>query len=411
MSGFVDVCGGCGERPKECRCLAGILTRIETFVRRFVVFGSVHQSAAVALWVVHVYAIGAAYATPYLRVKSVVEESGKSTLLEVLKMLLGDRAINTVSVTPSVVFRIRDKVGPVALLLDEADQTMRNRQDDGARDLLAIVNAGYVRSAVVLRNVGQSHEPKAFPAFGPAVISGIATLAPTTESRCIPIILDRKPPGQGERFLPFLPEIAEDATAIAAELEAWSTDDVVAGLRVARPTYPEGLRDRQIQGWWNLFAIADLAGEGWPSRARTAALALHVAAADDLDALSVGVLLLRHIREAFEEAGVDRLSTTDLLQLLVANEDGPWGRWWGTEVERSRSTDGEADAVPRKAASELAKHLRGFHVPPTKIRVGVFTPRGYLREDFVQVWSRYLPGDRSGDGTEGTHGTPLASDI
>ena len=243
-------------------------------------------------------------------------------------MLLGDRAINTVSVTPSVVFRIRDKVGPVALLLDEADQTMRNRQDNGARDLLAIVNAGYVRSAVVLRNVGQSHEPKAFPAFGPAVISGIATLAPTTESRCIPIILDRKPPGQGEHFLPFLPEIAEDATAIAAELEAWSTDDVVAGLRVARPTYPEGLRDRQIQGWWNLFAIADLAGEGWPSRARTAALALHVAAADDLDALSVGVLLLRHIREAFEEAGVDRLSTTDLLQLLVANEDGPWGRWW-----------------------------------------------------------------------------------
>ena len=43
--------------------MAGILTRIETFVRRFVVFGSVHQSAAVALWVVHVYAIGAAYAT------------------------------------------------------------------------------------------------------------------------------------------------------------------------------------------------------------------------------------------------------------------------------------------------------------------------------------------------------------
>jgi hypothetical protein len=73
--------------------LSSLLERIATFVRRFVVFRSDHQVVAVALWVAHVYAIEAAVRTGYLRIRSAVEESGKTTLLESLEFF--SRRLNT----------------------------------------------------------------------------------------------------------------------------------------------------------------------------------------------------------------------------------------------------------------------------------------------------------------------------
>jgi hypothetical protein len=377
--------------------LAELLDRIEAFVRRFVMFRSHHQGAAVALWVAHCYAIVAALAAAYLRITSAVEESGKTTLLEVLELLLGERGINAVSISPAAVFRTRDKVGPVALLLDEIDNTLRNRQDDGARDLLALVNAGYRRSATVIRTVGRDHEPRRFRAFGPAAIAGLGQLHPTTESRCIPIVLDRKMRCQGERWIPFLLE--EEGRAIREELTAWATDETLERLRQAEPAVPTEMRDRHVEVWWGMFAIADEARHGWDGRARSAALALH----DETTAtLSNAVVLLEHIRAAFREAGADRLPTAELLRHLVTNEEGPWGRWWGAEVEHGGS--------PRAAAADLARHLRPFEIKPKVIRLDGATARGYLVDDFEGAFDRYLIPSK-GDVTDETHVTPLASPV
>lgn len=381
--------------PVQVGSLAGLLDDVARFVSRFVIFASRYQVVAVVLWVAHVYAIDAAASAAYLRIKSAAEESGKTTLLEVLELLLGDRCANAVSISPAAVFRFRDKVGPIALLLDEVDNTVRNRKDDGARDLLALVNAGYRRSATAIRTTGQNHEPRRFNAFGPAAIAGIGQLHPTTESRCIPIILDRKPRGQGERWLPHL--VQEEGLALGERLGAWATDDVIAQLRVTSPSIVEELRDRHVETWWLLWAIADVAGGKWPNLARETAKALHLDD-DNVDALTTGVLLLAHIRAAFEDD--ERLSTNELLGRLVDNEEGPWGKWWGQEV-------GHAE-TPRAAATDLARHLRPFGVKPRKIRVGDSSVRGYLREEFEDSWSRYLPG---GDGTDGTHGTALARHV
>jgi len=185
--------------PRET--LAGLLDDIRSHLNRFIGFGSDHASIAVALWVAHCYVVAAAAIAAYLRIRSAAEESGKSTLLEVLHQLLRTLGINAVSVSPSVVYRLREKVGPVALLLDESDNGLAKRQDDSARDLLAIVNAGYRRSATVYRTEGRSFEPRAYKCFGPAAIAGIGYLEPTTESRCIPIMLPRKQRGSLERFL------------------------------------------------------------------------------------------------------------------------------------------------------------------------------------------------------------------
>jgi hypothetical protein len=143
--------------PRET--LAGLLDDIRSHLNRFIGFGSDHASIAVALWVAHCYVVAAAAIAAYLRIRSAAEESGKSTLLEVLHQLLRTLGINAVSVSPSVVYRLREKVGPVALLLDESDNGLAKRQDDSARDLLAIVNAGYRRSATVYRTEGAASSP------------------------------------------------------------------------------------------------------------------------------------------------------------------------------------------------------------------------------------------------------------
>jgi hypothetical protein len=385
--------------------LADLLTEAKDFIRRFVIFADEHQEVAVTLWVAHCYAIKAAFAAAYLRVKSAAEESGKTTLLEVLKLLLGDHAVNGFSLSPSSVFRLRDKVGAVALLFDEVDNALRNRQDEGARDLLALVNAGYRRSsASVWRTVGNSFEPKEFKVFGPAAISGIGQLHSTTESRCIPIELKRKIRKQGDRWIPFLVE--DEGQALGEGFRAWANDETVAALRSATPDIPEGLRDRHVEVWWGMWAIADMAGGEWPDAARKAALALH-GGADAEAAMSAGVLLLNHIRAAFEEARSDRLSTVQLLRRLVEIEEGPWGKWWGAEV--ARSTDSEP---PTAAAVDLAKHLRPFGIKPKVIKMpDGSTPRGYLREGFEEGWSRYLPPLGVGGATPATPATPLASTV
>jgi uncharacterized protein DUF3631 len=206
--------------------------------------------------------------------------------------------------------------------------------------------------------------------------------------------------GAGERWISFLH--AEETEALARRLEAWADADITERLRTAHPLLPEGMRDRHVEVWWGLFAIADEAGGTWPARARRAAQVLHLD--PDGATMSSSVLLLDHVRRAFEEA--DRFTTAQLLQRLVENEEGPWGRWWGAEVERTR--DGGA---PRSAAADLARNLRPFKVKPKVIKMpDGSTQRGYMRADFDEAWSLYLP-PSMGDVTNVTNVTPLASRV
>jgi hypothetical protein len=386
--------------------LGELLDDVQAFLRRFVMFSTEAQATALTLWTAHVFAIDAAPSAAYVRITSAVEESGKTTTLEVLESLLGDRCLNLVSATPAFVFRQRDKAGPVALLLDEIDNTLKDRRDDGARDLLALVNAGYRRSAKVGRTVGRDHEGRYFKAFGPAAIAGLGSLHPTTESRCIPIALERKRRGSGERWLPFLVE--PEASAIASGLAAWASEATIAALRDARPEIPPELRDRHAEAWWSLLAVADSAGGLWPDAARAAAVTLH-ADRDAEDTMGLSVLLLSHIRRILEEQGGDRASSAQLIRWLVELAEGPWARWWASAVDRVGR--GEEHALD-KAAASLASLLKPFRrvdnrpLKPRTVRLADgTTAKGYMAEDFADAFPRYL------GVTPVTGVTPLASTV
>jgi hypothetical protein len=68
--------------------LATVLTEVESFVRRFVVFSNDYQLVAITLWVAHTHIFDQFECTAYLHITSPHPESGKSRLLEVVEPLV-----------------------------------------------------------------------------------------------------------------------------------------------------------------------------------------------------------------------------------------------------------------------------------------------------------------------------------
>ena len=80
---------------------------------------------------------------------------------------------------------------------------------------------------------------------------------------------------------------------------------------------------------------------------------------------------------AWDEAGTNRLSSSDLTGALVAMKDRPWADW-----SRGRALN----------ETGLARLLKGFGLAPKKLRIGDQTVRGYDRGPFEDVFRRYLGG-------------------
>jgi hypothetical protein len=395
--------------PEPVEDLPRLLEEIEGFVRRYVYLSDGRQAVPLVLFVPVCYALiedpRAVPAAPYISITSPAPECGKSRLLEVFAKLLGDeRALFVAgSMTPATLYRSREEK-PVALLVDEVGRLF-GRRDDAAKELAAILDSGYRRGATVPRAVpvGKGFVVRRWPVFGPAVLAGLGEMADTTRSRCIPIVLQRRP--REAHVDPFFEDEAEPvAEAIRSRLEA-AAPVLAAALRRHRPDIRplEGLRDRTIETWRGLLAVAELAGGGWPERAAGAALALHGnGAGAEPDR---GTVLLAALRQIFHEAATDRLPTALVLERLVEREGEPWPAWWGQEVEAAR----ERGRPARRAAAELARALKGFGVRPVVIKLpDGTTPRGYRRADLEPAWRTYLP---PGDATDATNATGLASGV
>lgn len=154
-------------------------------------------------------------------------------------------------------------------------------------------------------------------------------------------------------------------------LGSWS-DAVRDRLQDARPHLPTELDDRAAEGWEALFAIADLAGGDWSSRARQAALELSAGVAEEEE--SRGVQLLRDIKAAFGDREV--MSTAAILEALNGMEEAPWGAWHQGEGLRPR---------------DLGRLLRPYEIKSQTIRLSDSdTPKGYKRDAFEDSWRRYL---------------------
>jgi len=350
---------------------------VETISKHIVL--PTEAASAAALWVLHAWAQSPAYPfiSPILLIRSPTKRCGKTTLLKVLRALLPPPLIAT-SASSAVIFRAIEEYQPT-LMLDEIDTWLKRNEE-----LRGILNGGHTRAtARVLRVVGDDHEIHSFSTFCPKVFAGIGRTADTLEDRAINIKLKRK--GREDRITPLREDtFEEDVATLRRKCRRWSCDNL-PGLRQVDPLPPPELNDRAADNWRPLLSIADTVGGDWPKRARKAALALD-AGTDDT---AVGTQLLRDIRVLFAET--DRIESARLADALGDIEESRWAEF--------------RDRRPL-TAPQLAKLLKPFEIAPRNIAVGDRRPKGYLRSQFEEAWTRYLDLEGAGSGSS----APVAAD-
>jgi hypothetical protein len=207
--------------------------------------------------------------------------------------------------------------------------------------------------------------------FCPKVIAGIGKLPETIADRAISIRLKRKAPG--EKVARFRTKLASgDANSLKAQLRSWVSANL-EDLKDAHPELPECLSDRQQDGAEPLLAIADAAGDDWPSQGRAALAELCSSnnAADE----SLGVSLLSDIRDIFSETDAEELSSRELVGALSKLDGRPWP-----------ALDYSGPITP----NVLARILAPFDIFPRNLRIGSSVVKGYRRACFSDGWNRYL---------------------
>ncbi|RCO10298.1 DUF3631 domain-containing protein, partial [Bacilli bacterium] len=108
--------------------------------------------------------------------------------------------------------------------------------------------------------------------------------------------------------------------------------------------------DRAADLWEPLVTVADIAGGAWPERARDAARHHTYLEGDDEDE-SIGIEMLRDIREVIALHRGDRIGSPNLSILLKGTEESRWA---------------EEDLKPRR----LAITLREFGIRPSRLPGG-----------------------------------------
>jgi hypothetical protein len=344
---------------------AELLDEMVAVFERYVVLPP-GAAVAIAAWTLFTHALEAFTVAPMLALTSPEKRCGKTTTLDVVGALV-PRKLPAANISPAALYRTVETVTPT-LLVDEADAFL-NRNED----LRGILNAGHTRStAVVIRTVGDDHEPRQFSTWCPKLIASIGKLAATIEDRSIVVAMRRR--ASGEKVVRLRRDrIDRELEVVRSKAARWATDHLEE-LREADPAVPDELHDRAQDNWRPLFAIADIVSGEWPVRMRNAALALHGRAAADDD--SIGVQLLADIQTLFQGSNDDVIASEVIVKKLLEIADRPW-----------------ADFAKGHGLNQygLARLLRKFEVRSRSVRTDGKTPKGYRRADLEDAFARYLP--------------------
>jgi len=294
-------------RPRSAVAATGrlpgdqVLDYLRTYMGRFVHWPSAEALDAVVLWTAHAAARDAQgvliwRATPRLLLTSTENGSGKSTVLDMITLLLGSRFGRLSKVTPRALGQILGRYHEVAAI-DEVQSTFGAGR--AAESLRQAINAGYSRRANALAMNGSRAD--AVSVFGPVCMAGLDSLITDTNgrlqdtlARSLIVRLYRAP-----RRMPELDEVAEEVgERLAAGLAAWCaqagremamTARQMAADAAAEPDEadPADIGDggRYAQISRPLRAVARVAGGRWPEAAEAAIAELARAAqgADQAD--------------------------------------------------------------------------------------------------------------------------------
>ena len=343
---------------------AALLTTIATTIRRFIICEP-QTAQAVALWVAMTWFIDVVQVAPLAVITAPEKRCGKTMLLFLIGRLV-PRPLMSSSISPSALFRSIDAWQPT-LLIDEVDACLKDNEE-----LRGLINCGHTRdSAFTVRCVGDDHTPKKFNVWGAKALSGIGHVADTLMDRSIILELRRKLPHESvDRIRHAESGLFNDLCAKLARF----ADDNSERVRLARPDLPPSLNDRAQDNWEPLLAIATVAGGEWYKICVAAALKL---SGGESLSLSIGTELLTDVQEIFERKLIDRISSTDLIKELCADDEKPWATF--------------NKGFPIKPR-QIAGKLKGYGIHSKTIRIGTGeTPKGYEVNQFKEAFSRYIP--------------------
>jgi Protein of unknown function (DUF3631) len=355
---------------------SAILSGVETFISRFVIFPSEHARVAHTLWIAHTHLMNVWESTPRLALLSPEPGSGKTRALEVSELLV-PLPVEAVNVSPAYLFRkVGSEEGRATILFDEIDTVFGPKAKEN-EEIRGLINAGHRRGAKAGRCVvrGKNIETEEISAFSAVALAGLGWLPDTIMSRSVIIRMRKRKPG--EKVEPFRRRIhVKEGHALRDELARWASG-VSDKLMDAWPALPKGIEDRNADIWEPLLAVADAAGGDWPHRAREAAIAL-VASAQEREP-SLGVRLLADLKEIFGHA--QEMTTEAILRALHALNESPWNDLKGKPLNDRG----------------LAQRLRQYEIKPRVLGGG--SHRGYRREDLRDAWDRYLASPPLSDGS------------
>ena len=357
-----------------------MLDTVRATIRRFIVCDPSTATAA-TLWITFTWIIDHVQVAPLAVITAPEKRCGKTQLLDLIGRL-SKRNLFASNISPAATFRVIEAKSPT-LLIDEADAFFRENEE-----LRGVINSGHTRtSAYVIRTVGDAFEVKQFSTWGAKAIAGIGKLSDTVMDRAIILPLRRKHSSEKVERLRHAEQGLFDM--LARKLARFGEDHGMS-ISCARPHLPDALNDRAQDNWEPLLAIADLAGGHWPKEARRAALTV---SGDGKDELSTNEELLSDIRDVFDADGADRMALAELLKRLCDDETAPWSTW-----NRGKPMTGR----------QLGRKMGEFTISAKTIHLSSYEkPKGFLRSQFVDAWSRYLDGQT--DGATLSPDTPLPS--
>jgi hypothetical protein len=242
------------------------------------------------------------------------------------------------------------------------------------------------RKKICVPNTDGGWDMQDFTFWCPMLLAGIKSLVDTVQDRSIVLRMQKAKPGELKHRL--VDGTSPTFEEIARKLARWAKDLPELDLD---PEVPGFLHNREADLWRPLFAIAALAGGGWPARVEAAAKLIYGQRAEDEVRLA---LLLEAIQEVFGES--ERVFADDLVARLIDREGEPWA----TVKRNGQPLDGYY----------LRGMLKGVVARDPKQREkerGTGRDRHYyIRADFEEAWARYIPRDPENDPAHPAHPAP-----
>lgn len=347
-----------------------LLDAVREAITRYVVLPTPEAVDAVTLWIAATHAQPAWAHAPRLVIRAPEKRCGKSRLLDIVEGI-SHAPLITVNATPAAVYRAIGTDDPPTLLVDEADTIFGGKNADANEDLRGLLNAGHQRNRPAIRWDSNTRTLEKIPTFAMAALAGIGAMPDTIEDRAVVVRMRRRAPG--ETVAPY--RHRRDGPILGRlrrQLSEWLREHL-AELERAEPPMP--IEDRDADTWEPLVAVADLAGGGWPERARQAALSL-IAEADGNAQMSARIRLLVDIRAVFDRLGQPAaVATGELLDALNADDEAPWSGYGPNGLTGKR----------------LGDLLREFAIGSANVRFAAGQAKGYARNAFTDAWLRYCP--------------------